>query len=193
MKKSSFKILSLLLALYSLLYFLVPSPVSAHFFETDNTVTGELHVEPNDNPIPGENAFLNFRFTDTAKKFTLATCTCTLSVFESLPAGKAGKKKIFETLLTPRKSTHPSIYDATFTYSFPEKALYDIVLTGQPKISGTFEPFSLTWDFRVTQSPKAKPIDFTHTLLLYFGVILGAFLILGFLFLTGILLKKSIT
>src|SRR6185436_13848626 len=97
------------------------------------------------------------------------------------------------TLLVPKKDTRPSIYDASFPYVFPDKALYTLVLHATPKTIGTFEPFSLTWDFPVTQNPKAKPIDFTHTLLLYFGVILGAFLILGFLFLTGILLKKSIT
>jgi len=186
MKKFSLKILSVLFALYTLLYFLIPSPAFAHFFETDNTVTGELHVEPNDNPVPGELATLNFRFVDTAKKFTLAQCDCTISIYE-------GKEKVFETPLIPRHTSHPSIYDANLVYAFPHKNTYTIVLHGIPKTKDAFQPITITWDdFRVTQNPKAKPIDFTHTLLLYFGIILGAFLILGFLFLAGVLLKKSI-
>lgn len=181
------KIFFLTLGLFSFIFLLyAPSPALAHFFETDKTVTGELHVEPHDNPVPGEPATLYFHFVDSLKKFSLATCVCSLSILE-------GKETVFQTQLIPKKDKKLTLYDSSLLYSFPHKDTYNIVLQAEPKTIDAFEPFTITWDdFHVIQNPKPKPINFTQTLFLYFAYFLGSFVILGLLFFTALSVKKKI-
>jgi hypothetical protein len=147
---------------------LVPS-VSAHFPATDGAMTVILHVDPDDAPVATQPAILNFIFDDTAERFQLADCACSLSVSEQ------GKPLYFSALSAP---TGPSVYGAAAPFVFPRADVYQIAVTGQPVQAGEFQPFNVSWNFRV-ENPT-QPSSFSYSSFFkYFGGILGALLIVG--------------
>jgi len=172
--------------LINLLFFFIVTPAEAHFPAKDGDMTVTLHVDPNDDPIPGKQAHLYFLFTDASNKFKLANCTCTVSVAEE------GTSTHMQQQLNAYQSNKPSIWGASMPYTFPERNVYHIVLSGKPKKESEFEPFTVSWYFRVdTINPgltqrRLGPSDIE--------VLLGAFgigiIILVFI---GLFIKKELS
>ncbi|MEO8065584.1 MAG: hypothetical protein ABI643_01865 [Candidatus Doudnabacteria bacterium] len=123
---------------------------SAHLYETDGSVTVLLHSNPDDDPIVGAAAALFFQIDDTANRFDQAQCDCSVEI------SKQGKKLFSSSLL---RIGGASIYAYTVPFTFPEKAVYSIVVTGKPKESELFQDFQVKYDLRVDrdQGQEATP------------------------------------
>ena len=139
-------VLSFLLPVVILFAFTLPA--SAHFPQADGAITVILHVNPNDDPIIGQPATLLFDVSDDDNRFQAANCDCDIIVSEN------GKQLVNDSPQQVDKSH--SIFDFQVPFVFPQPAIYHIVMTGAPKNPGSFQKFSLAWDFRADrQGPNA--------------------------------------
>jgi len=162
-----------LLTLLVLISGLVPLPVSAHVLKTDGDIGGVLHIDPNDNPTTGSTTTFFFEMRDRHNQFTLTHCDCQVIVTEN---GKQLSSKIPSTLDTQT---------LTSSFNFPEKAVYQLTLSGKPTSGNTFQPFTLTWSVRVASDGGSSPfattikegLSFLGTHFLHLGLIVGATLI----------------
>jgi hypothetical protein len=127
------------------LFFSLPHTVYAHFPKTDGTITVVLHVDPNDDPIPGEQAHLYFLFKDTDKKFQLSSCNCIVTVSED-------GKEILHKQLTETRDNKASIWGANIPFTFPDRNVYQITLSGNSIPQDSFQSFKLSWYFRVDEN-----------------------------------------
>lgn len=137
------KILILFL-LVSIIALHQPPIASAHFLETDNNIGAVLHVDPNDDPIAKSPAAFFFAFKDKQNKFQPKNCDCTFLIYEH-------GNEIFSQPLFANNDT-PSLSNASIFYTFPKIDVYEVVVTGEPFTKGSFQPFTLTWNFRVDQT-----------------------------------------
>lgn len=159
--------------IFSIIYFF-PLSVYAHFPRTDKSMTVTLHVDPNDDPIPGQQATLYFLFSDATKKFQLRNCTCAVSISEQ-------GKQIYQQMPIEKRYTHPSIWGTSIPYIFPKRDVYHIMLTGTPVHPNDFQPFTLSWDFRVDQYPITSPFDDVSGMVKIFLYIIGGIIGLSLL------------
>ncbi len=161
-------ITGLLGLLFLIITLSIPNQAAAHFEKTDRTISAELHVEPNDNPIPGEQAFLYLLFGDSTHRFSLSECDCLLSISES-------GKQIYNQMVIYKLDPHPNIWGTRIPYVFPSRDTYHLTLTGKPKTLNAFQSFSVSWDFRVEQYPKNQQPSLlpTFTKYLLISLVLG--------------------
>ena len=156
---------------------LTPSHLYAHELKKEETIGAVLHISPDDDPIIGEPSNFFFEFKDITDAFTPQNCDCRVIIYQN-------DKKIYQQPLF-QNIQNPSLTDASFTYTFPEKNLYTISVKGKPIKENSFKEFSLTYTINVSREPKVesqtKNIVKENTM-----YILGIFLILGF----GILLYR---
>lgn len=129
--------------------FYLLTSVSAHTLSTDSSIGAVLHIDPEDDPIAGEQAYFFYEIKDTQNKFKPEDCDCKVRI------EKLGQT-IFETDLFSGVS-NPSLDNASFNYIFPEKNIYKVILDGKPKTPDAFQPFTITTDFRVERE-NTKPL-----------------------------------
>lgn len=110
-------------------------PVSAHVLKTDKNIGAVVHIDPEDDPIVGEQTTIYFDVKDTEGKFSIENCLCIFKVT------KNGQDVFMQT-----------INGTTAQYNFPEKNIYTLELKGTPKFEGAFTPFTLTYDVRVERT-----------------------------------------
>lgn len=130
------------------LHFALLTSVGAHILKTDGSIGVVLHISPDDDPVVEEPAHFFFEIKDTEGKFTENSCNCTATVFEN------GQKIIAQ-----------SISDSTFTYTFPQKGLYTITLSGSPLNGNSFQPFTLSYDVLVSHEPEGTSSEVTNTMI----------------------------
>ncbi len=152
--------LSLSILFLVCLFLFSPVITYAHFPSTEGDMTVTLHVDPNDDPIPTDQANLYFLFEDKAKKFALAKCNCIVTVSEQ--GNQIYQKSLFA-------NTGNSIWGARIPFIFPNRDVYQISLKGEPKTKNAFRPFSLQWNFRVDQYPPVSPLNSS---LIIFGLVI---------------------
>lgn len=111
----------------------------AHVLQTDGTIGGVLHIDPNDDPVAGEVSSFFFDLKDTANKFTLSDCICKIAL-------TSGKKTVYETTLST---------DPFFTYTFPDPGVYTLTLQGT-SANQQFQPFTLSYVIRVEKGTTAS-------------------------------------
>ncbi len=138
-------------------------PVSAHILQTDKNIGAVLHIDPDDDPIVGEQSSFFFSIKDKQNKFSFANCSCTVTVKE-----------------TGKIINQTTISDQTFLYTFPKKDVFQVILTGQPT-NNSFQPFSLTYDIRVERETKNQSVTtntashithlFVGGMILLFGIV----------------------
>lgn len=117
--------------------------VQAHTLETDTSVGAVLHITPEDDPVVGEITDFFFDIKDKTNKFVPADCDCIASILQ-------GGQEVYSQPLF-QSSVNPSMQDASFSYTFPERNVYTIRISGKPRSQGSFEPFTLEWDQRVAR------------------------------------------
>jgi len=172
------KLLSILVILFSL--FLYPQQIEAHVLKTDGSVGAVIHVSPEDDPVTRESTDFYFEFKDKEGKFIPENCDCNGIILQ-------GGKEVYSAPLF-QNSTNPSLENASFSYTFPEKDIYKVQVSGKPTTPGAFEPFTLEWDIRVaresetqaggtTETTQGGFIDWTSK---HIPHLIGAFLIAGF-------------
>lgn len=114
--------------------FCIHHPVSAHVLSTDGSIGAVLHITPDDDPMVGVPAYFYFEFKDKEDKFDESICTCVATIFQN-------GQKIDNILLT----------NSSFSYTFPQKDIYTIKVSGSTTVANSFQPFALTYDVRVSR------------------------------------------
>lgn len=126
--------------------FVVHTPrVFAHFPATDKKMTVTLHIDPNDQAFAGQPTTLHFIYNDQLGKFSKQKCNCRVSIDEQ-------GRQLFSAQTTP--ITGSSVYGNYVTYTFPKPDVYSLNLSGNPKQTGDFVPFTVSWNVRVIPSPN---------------------------------------
>lgn len=108
----------------------------AHVLEQDNGVSAVLHIEPTDDPVAARPTPLQFEFANNVGSFRLADYDTKLVVIEN-------NRLVHEYAVEPASA---SAGEASVT--FPQAALYDVVLTGTPVVAGAPQ-FRLDYRVRV--------------------------------------------
>jgi hypothetical protein len=118
----------------------LPKPVLAHLLVTDDSIGAVLHVDPEDNPIAGENSSFYFEFKDTNGKFVPVNCTCIATISED--GNQIFSERLFQNTETP------SLTSSSFSFTFPKRSVYQVKVSGA-SLDNSFAPFSLSYDIRV--------------------------------------------
>jgi hypothetical protein len=137
--------------LITILFLLILIPfygVYAHELESENTIGAVLHVDPEDDPIIGQESTFFFEVKDTTGRFKGELCDCTATI------SRQGKVVHTVKLFAEGSS---DLTTPVFSYVFPEKDTYTVSLFGKPKEEGAFDAFTLSYDLRVERVPPAMP------------------------------------
>ncbi len=115
--------------------------VSAHILRSDGSIGAVLHIDPEDDPIAGQQSGFFFEFKDKQNKFTPTNCDCTFSINEQ-------SKEIYSQPLFAGNA-NPNLENASIFYTFPKKDVYEVAVVGKPIQANAFQPFTLRYDLRV--------------------------------------------
>lgn len=117
------------LTLFILCFLLFSPPVFAHVLQSNGAIGAVLHIDPEDDPIVGQQASFFFDFKDKQSKFKPENCECTFSISEN-------GKEIYSQALS----------NSSASYTFTKKGSYKIKISGKPQENADFKPFVLTYD-----------------------------------------------
>lgn len=120
---------------------LFTSTVEAHVLVRDKNIGAVLHIDPDDDPIAGQQSGFFFEFKDTTNKFRPENCDCNFIVSEN------GQTVYSQPLF--QNNDKPTLTNASIFYTFPKRDVYQILVVGKPNTSGAFQPFTLHYDIRV--------------------------------------------
>lgn len=157
-------IVSLTLALVS--FFLFPGVTHADFEATDNTVSGSIHIDPENKPVANASLQMVLQLKDTQNHFQLKNCTCMITITQPnrLPYTQA---------VTVPNPNAPDTNTVTIPYLFPSPATYTFTLGGIATDQKSFQPFTLTWEIPVggkfVKTPKATGSHSNDMTWLYVG------------------------
>ncbi len=136
---------ALLASLSFLIVLSLSAPIaSAHVFLDDGVIDVFSHIEPDDDPIIASKADLFFIVTDKTNKFVAKECDCHASI------KKTDGTVLFSTVIY--KGPKDDEQTATFSYTFPQKGVYDLEITGKPTTSGAFQSFEVHRIIRVERT-----------------------------------------
>ena len=114
---------------------LVVAPAGAHQIASNNGVSVQVHVNPNDEPIAGAPTTIwVVRVKNVKGKgvFSWATCRCQLKIFDSSgTVVQSGPAKAAQTAVT-----------------FPEAKAYGITFSGRIKRNGVWKTFKVSYAIR---------------------------------------------
>ncbi len=161
-----------------MLLFAPASFASAHVLKTDGSIGAVMHIDPDDDPIVGMPATFFFEIKDKQSKFSGGLCDCRARIEDN------GKER-FSTRLFQGPGAI-DLNNPVFTYTFPERGIYSISISGKPQNAGAFQPFTLTYDIRVDRSSSAAanaPVNQATNHTFHYVVFGGAFIVILFLFL----------
>ena len=153
----------------------------AHVLKTDGSVGAVIHINPEDDPIAGQESGFYFEFKDTKNAFSPEKCNCVFSIKEN------GKELNSQSLF--QNSTNPSLEDVSVYYTFPQRGVYTVGITGTPITPEDFEPFTLSWDIRVereAQTSAAQETSSSNDQNIKYIVLVGAVVII-----VGLVLSKK--
>lgn len=166
----------------------LPSPVLAHTLVTDNNIGAVMHIDPDDDPVAGSPANFFFEFKDKQNRFDPSKCSCVAAIYQQ------GQKIFSQSLFQDNSS--PSLSNSSFSYTFPDKDVYELKVTGSPINGASFQSFALTYDIRVSRvsgdpnkSVYQQIADFMGGHVIHVGVIVT---LLGFI-VFAIVKKKNLT
>ena len=131
-----------------ILFIISSQQAQAHVLKSDGSVGAVIHVSPEDDPIAREPTDFFFEFKDKSGKFKPEDCDCNGIILQN-------GKQIYSAPLF-QNSTNPSLENASFSFTFPEKDVYKVQASGKPTTPGAFEPFTLTWDIRVSRESETQ-------------------------------------
>lgn len=124
-------------------FLVIPTNANAHVLKTSGSVGAVVHVTPEDDPIAGEATDFYFDFKDTQGRFKAENCDCTVTIL------KAGQEAYSAPLF--QNNSDPSLTNVSFSYTFPEKNIYQVKISGKPLTSDVFQEFNLEYDIRVAR------------------------------------------
>ncbi|HEY9809524.1 MAG TPA: hypothetical protein V6D13_09290 [Halomicronema sp.] len=138
----------LLTAIYFKAFRLI-SPAYSHEVEISGDVAATFHIEPNHNPKAGQPTQAWFALTRKGGTIIpLNDCNCQLAVY-SLPRRPNTQPILKPTLKSINAEKYKGIPGAEIT--FPKADSYQLEISGNPKESGKFKPFKLTFEVNVSK------------------------------------------
>ena len=121
----------------------------AHQVEIAGDVGGTIHIEPNDTPKAGESSLAWFALTKRGgESIPLADCDCNLDIYHA-PYSPGDKPFSCPDFRAVSSEGYEGIPGADVT--FPAPGSYDLVVTGNPTTTGSFEPFELVFSVTVAR------------------------------------------
>lgn len=114
---------------------------AAHVLRTDNGVSAEMHIPPDDKPVAGRPTTIQFVFSGTDFDFDVHACGCTLTV----SGGTAGLRTV------PIRTFQGDSSSSRAIVTFPAAGVYGLSVRGRSE-AGTFQ---LDYDTRVGADPAA--------------------------------------
>ena len=146
------------------------SLLEAHVYLTSGTLEIFSHIDPDDDPIAGEESTFFLIFSDSSGKFDSSKCDCSATVKDS-KGNSIYEKNLFEI---------PDPTTAEFKFALPQKDVYDLEIKGVPREEGAFVPFEVHRIFRVERSPVAEHEHGGH--LIHIAIFAAGFAAVGFIF-----------
>jgi hypothetical protein len=113
----------------------VVAPAWGHQIASNNGVSVQVHVNPNDEPLAGAPTTIwvvRVKAVKGKATFTWATCRCRMKVFDS-----SGTVVLNEPARAPKTAI-----------TFPEAKAYGITFSGRVKRSGVWRAFKVTYAIR---------------------------------------------
>lgn len=113
----------------------VVAPAWGHQIASNNGVSVQVHVNPNDEPIAGVPTTIwvvRVKPLKPTTVFSWKTCRCKLKVFDS-----SGTVVLDTAVSTPRTPI-----------TFPEEKAYGITFSGRVKRAGVWKPFKVSYAIR---------------------------------------------
>lgn len=159
-------------------FFSLTQSVSAHVLLTSGSIGTTLHVAPDDDPAVGTPANFYFEFKDKENKFNPADCICKITILKN--DTELHTEDLFTTSLTN------DINAPAFQFTFPEKNVYTIKITGTPKTPESFQSFEINHTLRITKEPSSSQstnnnpsgVHFFHYLTAAIAVVVFAIILL---------------
>jgi hypothetical protein len=135
------KLLSFIIVL--LASFLIGTTTTyAHVLKSDGQIGAIIHIDPEDDPIINQPAYFFFEFKDKQNTFMISDCDCMLNIVKNNQVSSS-------SMLIPSDTST----GASASYTFPEKGIYTVEISGKSH-SGKFDPFKLTYDFRIERTTQ---------------------------------------
>lgn len=161
-------------------FFLIYSSVQAHILQINGSIGAVMHIDPDDDPIVGKPSNFFFEFKDKTNKFSPQNCTCIASIIEN-------NKEIYSTSLFTQNNT--DLTNASFSFTFPQKDIYTIILRGAPINGSDFQTFSLQYDVRVERVYSSNNRNTGSTSPFFFQMLI---VIIGILVGVGIVVRDVV-
>lgn len=142
------------------------SSAHAHTVKASGNVAATFHIEPHHNPKAGEPAQAWFALTHKGGELIpLKACNCKLAVYPQ--PHTAGSVPLLEP---PLKAISADQYQGipAADIVFPKQGIYELVLSGAPKIGENFTPFKLNYEVTVgagtpqTETPSSEHTEHQH-------------------------------
>lgn len=138
--------------LLGLAILILPLIAGAHEVKRAGTLDILLHMEPLDNPVVNENAFLYFSVADSANQFVFADCVCRVSVKDS------SGKELLNRLVTPADEAPDwGVNVSRIPFVFPQLGIYKVAIAGESKTS-KFADFALEYDKRIERADESQSL-----------------------------------
>ncbi|HZE86836.1 MAG TPA: hypothetical protein VE090_01380 [Methylomirabilota bacterium] len=164
---------SFVFLLFCFLFF--PPYADAHILASDKNIGALLHIDPDDTPVAGQQSGFFFDFKDKQNKFSSQDCDCTFLIVEN-----------GQTIYSQ------PLFQKSVFYTFPKIDVYQIKIIGKPKTPNAFQPFTLSWDWRVDQGTNQHSGIATANFFATFGVYIIVFALFPLIFLIYFLQKHFI-
>ncbi len=144
--------------------------VYAHVLEHGNAIGAVLHVTPNDQPVTNQLTDFYLDIKDIENEFDPKDCDCRYEILDT-EAEAAGSLQSGQLEIKPGQTGE---FVGHLSYTFSQKGLYTLAVTGAPKHPEAFDSFEFKYEIRVSkegvaEQPESKHYD--HTLhIIIFGL-----------------------
>lgn len=145
------KILVLTCSCVLAIFLVTVRKAEAHMLKTDGDIGAVIHVDPDDNPIAGEQSQLYFDVKDKTGKLSPKNCECTVHILQG--------DRTLTSIPLYRDSSQVNREHAVATYVFKTRGIYTILLEGKPQHENDFQPFVLSYDIRVERESQSEEKD----------------------------------
>lgn len=146
---------SLLIIILCLTYWTIPV-AQAHFIVSDRDIKIVTHIVPNDDPIVGQPATFFFEISDKQRRFEASMCDCQVRIMRD--GAELYSRQLFQD--------HQNVLGSpAFTFTFPERAVYDVIVSGASSHADAFPSFLAEFQVRVDKTAGSGGFNHGHGLI----------------------------
>ncbi len=125
------------------------SPAFAHTVKVSRDVAATFHLEPNHNPRAGVPSLTWFVLTRRGGALIpFSQCNCQVAVY-AVPRAKNARPLLRPALQALNVEGYQGVPGTQIV--FPNAGQYEIVISGSPKSSANFQPFSINYSVVVSR------------------------------------------